>query len=62
VFLLQQTVLTTVYWQKYGVDKQLHEPMFPRDLEAMSAKEVYAEISKACDKFERVNTAKFMFA
>ena len=51
-----QTVLKTVYWQKYGLDPTLRLPLYNLEkLSSLSAKEIYNEISKGADEFLRVS-------
>jgi hypothetical protein len=50
--------LKTVYWQKYGLDKTLEKPLFDSEKlnsKSTTAKQIYDEISRASDEFERVS-------
>ncbi len=53
--------MKTVYWQKYGLDKTLEKPLFDSEKlnsKSTTVKQIYDEISRASDEFERVGRCK----
>ena len=50
-----QTVMKTLYWQKYGLNKRLEDPMYTSsNFKSMSSKQIFEEINKASDEFAKV--------